>query len=86
MTAAAHTRPQGLSPRVWGNPLNPQDSNSSARSIPTGMGKPFTVYSASGHSEVYPHGYGETAWSWAEKQAIDGLSPRVWGNHYLYVV
>ena len=71
---------RGLSPRVRGNPPDPDWKNNKARSIPACAGEPSKVCSSVGISSVYPRVCGGT---WLEEKrgfVCLGLSPRVRGN------
>ena len=70
----------GLSPRVRGNPINPQPAGSFDRSIPACAGEPRSIRSVTLLSTVYPRVCGGTdVWGCGIMRLL-GLSPRVRGN------
>ena len=72
--------PQGLSPRVRGNPHLPRPAQRRARSIPACAGEPATSGSTHTLSSVYPRVCGGTRSQKNRTDASPGLSPRVRGN------
>ena len=84
----ATTRPRllfgrviGLSPRVWGNPSALAPDAQPARPIPTCVGQPLVVAAARRFPTAYPHVCGATFQQSHLWHLLEGLSPRVWGNH-----
>ena len=51
-------RKKGLSPRAWGSPRLAAGTNRQVRSIPTGVGEPYSTPRRPGMIRVYPHGRG----------------------------
>ena len=75
----------GLSPRVWGNPLDRVGETIRMRSIPTCVGQPLIMSSIKSVLTVYPHVCGATISVLTMIRDGNGLSPRVWGNlRYLF--
>ena len=72
---------RGLSPRVRGNLYVYLHYGGSARSIPAGAGEPPLLQGQSVSPEVYPRGCGGTALASPHTHSLNGLSPRVRGNH-----
>ena len=74
---------EGLSPRLWGNPLRVLHHLGSRGSIPTPVGEPEALARQVPDIGVYPHAGGGTEHtkSWIRERR--GLSPRLWGNHLL---
>ena len=70
----------GLSPRVRGNPRRPVQEVAERRSIPACAGEPFSAYSRSCRSRVYPRVCGGTRPASSSGARKIGLSPRVRGN------
>ena len=77
-SAAAH---RGLSPRVRGNPHHRKEQRYGQRSIPACAGEPSGRCHCGPHSGVYPRVCGGTLTNYRPFYALDGLSPRVRGNH-----
>ena len=73
--------PKGLSPRVRGNPFGLRHCHAIRRSIPACAGEPDVPRTAPLDSEVYPRVCGGTPDCRLEGGSVDGLSPRVRGNH-----
>ena len=71
----------GLSPRVRGNLRRVPHRRIRAWSIPACTGKPCVLPTAPRENPVYPRVYGETNPIDPKLLAINGLSPRVRGNH-----
>ena len=74
----------GLSPRVRGNLSTRQSAASHVGSIPACTGEPPDPLSQAERIEVYPRVYGGTALERAPVADVQGLSPRVRGNHRWY--
>ena len=72
--------PEGLSPRVRGNPSLPPAGSSAGGSIPACAGEPQRGMGRLFHGEVYPRVCGGTDGRPAERSRTRGLSPRVRGN------
>ena len=72
--------PQGLSPRVRGNPARPGRAGAEARSIPACAGEPPPVAAPSTTARVYPRVCGGTYLPPHPIILCWGLSPRVRGN------
>ena len=70
----------GLSPRVWGSLDRVVFLPTSAGSIPTCVGQPFSYRPLNNHFEVYPHVCGAAVKAKNISTKIRGLSPRVWGS------
>ena len=71
---------QGLSPRLWGNPIQNVAWACDKGSIPTHVGKPAHQSLRSRSRRVYPHACGETTSQFCGNISGLGLSPRMWGN------
>ena len=71
----------GLSPRVRGNLSAGASDRGQDGSIPAGAGKPEPVAEERLGARVYPRGCGETHDASSAGLKIQGLSPRVRGNH-----
>ncbi len=71
----------GLSPRVRGNPPPPPGAAGRERSIPACAGEPPGCAPTGVPSQVYPRVCGGTPPVIPVRDAINGLSPRVRGNH-----
>ena len=71
----------GLSPRVRGNPAAPTPSTPDARSIPARAGEPAAGRRGRNPPSVYPRACGGTRLPAVIGADIEGLSPRVRGNH-----
>ena len=74
---------QGLSPRVWGSPMAISVAKIGVGSIPTCVGQPVCVRHLICFSWVYPHVCGAAYVGICSRDKTEGLSPRVWGSHYL---
>ena len=74
-------RPQGLSPRVRGNPTSAACSPSRFGSIPACAGEPRACRPRPSPTGVYPRVCGGTRASRLVTASTSGLSPRVRGNH-----
>ena len=72
---------KGLSPRVRGNQSAAIVPYSKERSIPASAGEPIDTIDAIAVMAVYPRECGGTDGAITEMSVIDGLSPRVRGNH-----
>ena len=72
----------GLSPRVWGNPLCVLFVRSGMWSIPTCVGQPCGERIPLADETVYPHVCGATVPDSRPAWQRRGLSPRVWGNQF----
>ncbi len=72
--------PEGLSPRVRGNPHRPIRKVRPVGSIPACTGKPDQNQAFHPFSKVYPRVYGETLDHSGMDFVSQGLSPRVRGN------
>ena len=72
---------EGLSPRVRGNRDHPHNATPAAGSIPACAGEPFPPASGRAKPGVYPRVCGGTREVKMPDTPIDGLSPRVRGNH-----
>ena len=71
----------GLSPRVRGNPFTRMPRSACGRSIPACAGEPPPVAGAIGLHWVYPRVCGGTELGCGVQVGVEGLSPRVRGNH-----
>ena len=71
----------GLSPRLRGNPLCATDSRCEAGSIPAPAGEPFPFVAHMDDAVVYPRACGGTSPSAPTTSMLNGLSPRLRGNH-----
>ena len=71
---------EGLSPRVWGNPILTGHAFIFPGSIPTCVGQPPGNEPSASMAEVYPHVCGATGARNRVDVDVKGLSPRVWGN------
>ncbi len=72
----------GLSPRVRGNLLVMRAVPSIRGSIPACAGEPPSCSSRHDRQRVYPRVCGGTLGALVADELIEGLSPRVRGNHY----
>jgi len=72
---------RGLSPRVRGNRKHASAHAQSYGTIPARTGEPVSVGQARVVEEDYPRAYGGTELGGLACQPIEGLSPRVRGNH-----
>ena len=72
----------GLSPRVWGNRPPLANAAVGRGSIPTCVGEPTMKHISILMLWVYPHVCGGTLFLKTNPKTFEGLSPRVWGNHY----
>ena len=72
---------QGLSPRVRGNPVSVGTAATGQRSIPACTGEPGKPRWRRGSRAVYPRVYGGTSTTPPVPSNVEGLSPRVRGNH-----
>ena len=70
-----------LSPRVWGNRNQDRRYDRKERSIPTCVGEPVVENHEEREEAVYPHVCGGTSVDDRYAHPVQGLSPRVWGNH-----
>ena len=75
------TQVWGLSPRVRGNLLHRQRHGRGEGSIPACAGEPRLLAGPRDEVRVYPRVCGGTAAKKGEPSGIQGLSPRVRGNH-----
>ena len=73
----------GLSPRVWGNQCKDDGLPLVKGPIPTCVGQPCGRNSPRQQVAAYPHVCGATASRLDSANAVQGLSPRVWGNRSL---
>ena len=73
--------PAGLSPRVRGNHLYPSILHGGQGSIPACAGEPIPGGYHYGARQVYPRVCGGTPRTMPNSEPIQGLSPRVRGNH-----
>ena len=73
--------PEGLSPRMRGNPTAPTQTHSSSRSIPAYAGEPPTHVQVWRDRAVYPRVCGGTWIPVDVGGESKGLSPRMRGNH-----
>ena len=71
----------GLSPRVRGNLRDALLQLHSSRSIPAGAGEPVSRRAPGTSTRVYPRGCGGTDIVCPRQDGMQGLSPRVRGNH-----
>ena len=78
--ASSNEWPQGLSPRVRGNPATIGRAPTSARSIPACAGEPCMSPPSRLSGQVYPRVCGGTIARLRSTSASCGLSPRVRGN------
>ena len=85
-TASTHSSWTGLSPRVWGSPLPETAAWATTWSIPTCVGQPWRRALPVPTARVYPHVCGAAHKHAVESWATEGLSPRVWGSHYVDVI
>ena len=79
-TTCARTRPQGSSPRVWGQGAIAGRGVCAVRIIPTRMGTRTSSVQSAQQVKDHPHAYGDKI-----KRALCGSphygsSPRVWGQ------
>ena len=72
--------PDGLSPRVRGNPTPTDLPPPARRSIPACAGEPSASGAIRCRCTVYPRVCGGTAGCPSKARPVDGLSPRVRGN------
>ena len=72
--------PDGLSPRVRGNPYPPPRPPMIARSIPACAGEPQVCWASVSRPSVYPRVCGGTDRLLPFRAGLPGLSPRVRGN------
>ena len=77
--------PNGLSPRVRGNPTSRMADALDKRSIPACAGEPYKSWSKYSGIGVYPRVCGGTDAGAGDGVAVLGLSPRVRGNPRLHV-
>ena len=77
----SHAGVRGLSPRVRGNRLHHPDRPLIEGSIPACAGEPATTLVRCRRLMVYPRVCGGTRDHTSQMSAVDGLSPRVRGNH-----
>ena len=77
----AMTVSAGLSPRVRGNQMRRHSDLFDARSIPACAGEPSAAATERRRPGVYPRVCGGTARVDRGKLGLEGLSPRVRGNH-----
>ena len=70
----------GLSPRVWGSPVQRFPPPVDHRSIPTCVGQPFRLEQGRRFHRVYPHVCGAAPQAQERYRRVLGLSPRVWGS------
>ena len=73
--------PCGLSPRVRGNRNRLQVDHAVVRSIPARAGEPYRRHCCIAGRPVYPRACGGTRIVNREARRLNGLSPRVRGNH-----
>ena len=76
-------QPPGLSPRVRGNQPTGLCGGYSLGSIPACAGEPGVPTLTRSGWKVYPRVCGGTYEMWTSLYSVDGLSPRVRGNHEL---
>ena len=76
---------RGLSPRVWGNLAKAIVESGRWRSIPACAGEPMTGDDQSEDHAVYPRVCGGTSGPAVGYARLGGLSPRVRGNHALFL-
>ena len=81
----AHRASWGLSPRVRGNLPGPSDQSGRPGSIPAGAGEPPAPSASPSLPGVYPRGCGGTHIGVNRIAVNQGLSPRVRGNHVIWV-
>ena len=79
-TPTGITYPDGLSPRVRGNPNLCRYVSINHRSIPASAGEPASIRETGQEWGVYPRECGGTAINNAKDGVLYGLSPRVRGN------
>ncbi len=72
----------GLSPRVRGNQVPIYVQQMEFRSIPACAGEPGIAWNNGSPITVYPRVCGGTVRYMVEQAGLDGLSPRVRGNHH----
>ena len=72
---------RGLSPRMRGNPTKPKAFRSEQGSIPAHAGEPASRNTSASRSRVYPRACGGTPPNAAPIDFLQGLSPRMRGNH-----
>ncbi len=70
----------GSSPRVWGSPVILTVQKTTARFIPTRVGKSSPPFLQQHSASVHPHACGEVPLPEMKKASKDGSSPRVWGS------
>ena len=78
---ARPTPPKGLSPRMRGNRQRVRAAGQRGRSIPAYAGEPLCANPVGGVPRVYPRVCGGTTNLPAAIARMDGLSPRMRGNH-----
>ena len=76
----------GLSPRVRGNHRSQNGARNQARSIPACAGEPRPGRARPPSTRVYPRVCGGTGRDGRAQLRLDGLSPRVRGNHAVAVL
>ena len=74
----------GLSPRVRGNRQSAAGGGAAGRSIPASAGEPVRPRVFGIRIEVYPRECGGTQIAPHPQECLEGLSPRVRGNHRRY--
>ena len=72
---------RGLSPRVRGNPVSSRGAPWRLGSIPACAGEPSSPYRLAMLAWVYPRVCGGTSFEVSVSTNMNGLSPRVRGNH-----
>ena len=77
------TTPEGLSPRMRGNPASPRAISVVRGSIPAHAGKPRPHTPRAIAFGVYPRACGETRRPIPPAPHYRGLSPRMRGNHHI---
>src|SRR5271165_5132973 len=75
----------GPSPRVWGELCGLGGWSSALRTIPTRVGRTTTVAPCLRCITDHPHACGENIASGYSVHDIIGPSPRVWGEHWLWL-
>ena len=76
----------GLSPRVWGSPIELVYKQGRYGSIPTCVGQPCLAAILFSHWQVYPHVCGAAVCRLNQLVSAQGLSPRVWGSRLLLLL
>ena len=76
----------GTSPRVWGEPVRVDDRADVVRDIPTRVGRTWPRGWPPSRETGHPHACGENGQTSSQFYAVNGTSPRVWGEQLLPAV